>query len=87
LFFVDYGSIEIVPKINIRLLQSKFSTYSAQAVHCGLYACMNYNYSREISESFADMVEHQVLEAQVHPPIPEVIIQDNFLCFIFIFLF
>uniref|UniRef100_A0A2S2P5Q8 Tudor domain-containing protein 5 n=1 Tax=Schizaphis graminum TaxID=13262 RepID=A0A2S2P5Q8_SCHGA len=71
LFFVDYGSIEIVPKINIRLLQSKFSEYSAQAVHCGLYSCMDYNYSREISESFADIVEHQVLEAQVHPPIPE----------------
>ncbi|KAF0756349.1 tudor domain-containing protein 5-like [Aphis craccivora] len=71
LFFVDYGSIAIIPKLNIRLLQSKFSSYPAQAVYCGLYKCTEYNYSREISESFADMVEHQVLQAQVHPSIPE----------------
>jgi len=74
LYFVDYGSIQIIPKKNIRLLQSRFSIYATQAVHCGLYKCGGYNYSREISESFADMVEHHVLEAQVHPPIPEVII-------------
>jgi len=71
--YVDYGSIEIVPKINIRLLQSKFCTYATQAIYCGLNEC-NFNYSREISESFADIVEHHVLEAQFHPSIPEVII-------------
>ncbi|XP_025199021.1 tudor domain-containing protein 5-like, partial [Melanaphis sacchari] len=71
LFFVDYGSVEIVPKINIRLLQSTFSAYAAQAIHCGLHKCIEYNYSREISESFADMVENQVLEAKVHSPIPK----------------
>ncbi|XP_027842505.2 tudor domain-containing protein 5-like isoform X2 [Aphis gossypii] len=71
LFFVDYGSIAIIPKLNIRLLQLKFSSYPAQAVYCGLYKCTEYNYSREISESFADMVEHQVLQAQVHQSIPE----------------
>lgn len=74
MFFVDYGSIAIIPKLNIRLLQLKFSSYPAQAVYCGLYKCTEYNYSREISESFADMVEHQVLQAQVHLSIPEVII-------------
>jgi len=74
LFFVDYGSIEIVPKINIRLLQSRFSTFATQAIHCGLYKCLDYNYPREISESFADMVERHVLKAQIHPPIPEVIV-------------
>ncbi|XP_060857955.1 uncharacterized protein LOC132935429 isoform X2 [Metopolophium dirhodum] len=71
LFFVDYGTIEIIPKRNIRLLQSRFSAYATQAIHCGLYKCREYNYSREISEYFADMVEHHVLEAQVHPPIPK----------------
>jgi len=73
LLYVDYGSIEIVPKINIRLLASTFGAYPTQAVHCGLYEFNELNYPREISESFAEMVENRVLEAQFHSPISNVI--------------
>ncbi|XP_026816464.1 uncharacterized protein LOC113555992 isoform X2 [Rhopalosiphum maidis] len=71
LLYVDYGSIEIVPKTNVRLLASQFGAYPTQAVHCGLYNFNELNYPREISESFAEITEDHVLEAQFHPPTSE----------------
>ncbi|KAL5236605.1 hypothetical protein ACI65C_004015 [Semiaphis heraclei] len=71
LLYVDYGSIEIVPKENVRLLASQFGVYPAQGVYCGLHKFYELNYPREISESFAEMVENHELEAQFHPPISE----------------
>uniref|UniRef100_A0A2S2PA58 Tudor domain-containing protein 1 n=2 Tax=Schizaphis graminum TaxID=13262 RepID=A0A2S2PA58_SCHGA len=71
LLYVDYGSIEIVPKTNVRLLASQFGAYPTQAVHCGLYNFNELNYPREISESFAEITENHVLEAQFHPPTSE----------------
>jgi len=75
-------------------LQSRFSAYPTQAIHCGLYECTEYNYLREISESFADMVEYHVLKAKVHPLIPKVIIyslnqviSNCYYIFFFIFFF
>ncbi|XP_015370255.1 PREDICTED: uncharacterized protein LOC107166201 [Diuraphis noxia] len=71
LLYVDYGSIEIVPKENVRLLASQFGMYPAQGVHCSLHKFNALNYPREISESFAEMVENHELEAQFHPPISD----------------
>ncbi|XP_022169440.1 uncharacterized protein LOC111033146 isoform X1 [Myzus persicae] len=71
LLYVDYGSIEIVPKTNVRLLASQFGIYPAQGVHCGLYEYNELNYPREISESFAEMVDDHVLEAQFHSQVSE----------------
>ncbi|CAH1731463.1 unnamed protein product [Aphis gossypii] len=68
LLYVDYGSIEVIPKTNVRLLASQFGAYPTQAVYCGLYNFNELNYSREISESFAEMTEDHVLEAQFHLP-------------------
>uniref|UniRef100_A0A2H8TF29 Tudor domain-containing protein 1 n=1 Tax=Melanaphis sacchari TaxID=742174 RepID=A0A2H8TF29_9HEMI len=68
LLYVDYGSIEIVPKTNVRLLASQFGVFPTQAIHCGLYEFDELNYPREISESFAEMTEDHELEAQFHPP-------------------
>lgn len=54
-------------------MASQFGVYPAQGVHCGLYEYNELNYPREISESFAEMVEDHQLEAEFHVPISEVI--------------
>jgi len=53
-------------------LAPQFGVYPAQGVYCGLDKFNELNYPREISESFAEMVENHELEAQFHPPISEV---------------
>lgn len=64
----------MVPKTNVRLLASQFGAYPAQGMHCGLYEFNELNYPREISESFAEMVDNYQLEAEFHPPISKVIL-------------
>ncbi|KAE9528672.1 hypothetical protein AGLY_012247 [Aphis glycines] len=68
LLYVDYGTIKVVSKTNVRLLASQFGAYPIPAVHCGLYNFSELNYLREISESFAEMTDDHVLEAQFHHP-------------------
>ncbi|XP_050063063.1 uncharacterized protein LOC126552407 [Aphis gossypii] len=68
LSYVDYGTIKVVSKTNVRLLASQFGAYPIPAVHCGLYNFSELNYPREISESFAEMTDDHVLEAQFHHP-------------------
>lgn len=58
-------------------MASQFGVYPAQGVHCGLYEFNELSYPREISESFAEMVDNHQLEAEFHPPISEVIFQNN----------
>ncbi|XP_050528415.1 uncharacterized protein LOC126898446 [Daktulosphaira vitifoliae] len=64
LLYVDYGSIENVPKINVRLLEKKFSKMHAQAIHCSLfYKYEGQTFSRETKENFARLVDSKTLWA------------------------
>lgn len=67
LLYVDYGSIETISKSNVRLLERRFGVLPAQGIHCSLYECKEpINYSREINEKFALMIDNKVLDAQFH---------------------
>jgi len=63
----------VVSKTNVRLLASQFGSYLTQAVYCGLYNFNELNYPLEINESFAEIIDDHVLEAQFHSPNSEVI--------------
>lgn len=61
---MDYGSIEKVPKSNVRLLEKKFSVMHAQAIHCTLFSEHEVQtFSRETKEHFARLVDSKTLWA------------------------
>jgi len=66
LLYVDYGSIEIVWKSNIRLLASQFGLLPIQALHCSLfeYGVFN-NYNSSINKLFVEKVDEKILEANI----------------------
>lgn len=67
MLYVDYGSIEVVLKSNIRLLDKKFGNLPIQSLHCTLKESDQLtNLSREMNEYFADMVDNKKLEALFH---------------------
>lgn len=62
--YVDFGSIEIVLKRDVRFLASRFGSFSIQALHCSLFETENPIYTQEINENFAILIDNnQCLEA------------------------
>jgi len=66
--YVDYGSIEIIPKLKIRVLDSIFKSFPMYALHCSLlnFDTYNFTYTRDMNEFFATMVDRKILEATFH---------------------
>lgn len=74
MLYVDYGSIEVVLKSNVRLLYKKFSNLPVQSLHCTLKESKQLKHlSREINEFFADMIDDKKLEALFHKKSPKVL--------------
>jgi hypothetical protein len=73
-FYIDYGSIEIISRAKIRLLERSFGLLPVQAIFCSLYENDNrIRFDREINEKFAMMIDNKTLEAHFHKPKIEVI--------------
>lgn len=67
MLYVDYGSIEVVSKSNIRLLDLNFSKMPKQAIHCKLHGSDKFNnFSRDASEIFSELICDKTLSAEFH---------------------
>lgn len=67
MFYVDYGSLELVSKSNIRLLDLNYAELPMQAIHCKLYGSDKFDhFGRTDSEWFSYLVCDRTLDAKFH---------------------
>lgn len=64
MLYVDFGSVEVVKKSDVRFLATKFGSFPIQALHCSLFETEKPNYTLEINENFAISIDNnRLLEA------------------------
>jgi len=66
---VDYGSVEIIPKTDIRFLEQKFGYMPVQGIPCSLFEdnVLNLPHVHQMNRMFASLVDGNVLNARFNP--------------------
>lgn len=75
--YVDYGSIEIIAKTEVRFLDKRFGYFPMQGILCTLFDDdFDSSYSVTVNKTFASLVDDNELEAKFKTSILKVILKS-----------